>query len=132
MSLLPPAVAIVKQEHPTLRVAVQIETSDVLIERLAQGRLDMVVGRLFERHDKTDLRYEALVEEPVCVVARPGHPLARMARLTLRDIVGCGWIVPSQVPRRSTVEGCVGGEPQAHSTVSTAAAAVSALAARTM
>src|ERR1700752_840325 len=33
MTLLPPAVALVKQQHPSLRVSVQIETSDVLIER---------------------------------------------------------------------------------------------------
>jgi DNA-binding transcriptional LysR family regulator len=95
LNLLPVAVAQVKLQHPSLRVQLAIETSDVLMERLAQGKVDIVVGRLFERHDKTDLRYEGLVEEPVCVVARPGHPLARMARLTLRDIVGCGWIVPS-------------------------------------
>ncbi len=95
ITLLPPAVALVKKEHPDLRVAVQIETSDVLIERLAQGKLDMVVGRLFERHDKTDLRYEALVEEPVCAIARPGHPLLGQPRLALRDLVGAGWIVPA-------------------------------------
>jgi DNA-binding transcriptional LysR family regulator len=94
LNLLPAAVAQVKQQHPSLRVQLAIETSDVLMERLAQGKVDIVVGRLFERHDKTDLRYEALVEEPVCAVARPGHPLCQVARLTLRDIVGCGWIVP--------------------------------------
>lgn len=94
MTLLPPAVALVKQEHPTLRVSLQIETSDVLMERLAQGKLDMAVSRLFERHDKSDLRYEALVEEPVSAVARPGHPLLGVPRLGLRDVVGAGWIVP--------------------------------------
>jgi DNA-binding transcriptional LysR family regulator len=94
LNLLPQAVAEVKREHPSLRVQLAIETSDVLMERLAQGKLDMVVGRLFERHDKTDLRYEALVEEPVSVVARPGHALSTVARLGLRDIVGAGWIVP--------------------------------------
>jgi DNA-binding transcriptional LysR family regulator len=94
LTLLPSAVALVKQEHPSLRVSLQIETSDVLMERLAQGKLDMVVGRLFERHDKTDLRYEAMVEEPVSAVVRPGHPMLGVARLTLRDIVASGWIVP--------------------------------------
>lgn len=94
LTLLPSAVALVKQEHPSLRVSLQIETSDVLMERLAQGKLDMVVGRLFERHDKTDLRYEAMVEEPVSAVVRPGHPMLGVARLTLRDIVANGWIVP--------------------------------------
>jgi len=94
MTLLPPAVARVKQEHASLRVSLQIETSDVLIERLLQGKLDMVVGRLFERHDKSDLRYEALVEEPVAAMARPGHPLLSAPNLSLRDLVGAGWIVP--------------------------------------
>lgn len=95
MALLPAAVAQVKQEHPNLAVSVAIESSDVLLERLAQGKLDLMIGRLFERHDKSDLRYEALAEEPVCAVVRPGHPLLGVARLGLRDLVNVGWIVPS-------------------------------------
>lgn len=94
MTLLPGAVAQVKQEHPTLRVSLQIETSDVLMERLSQGKLDMVVGRLFERHDKSELRYQPLVEEPVVAIARPGHPLLSVPHLSLRDLVPAGWIVP--------------------------------------
>jgi DNA-binding transcriptional LysR family regulator len=96
ITLLPAAVALVKQQYPSLRVSLQIETSDVLMERLAQGKLEMVVCRLFEKHDKTDLRYEALVEEPVCAVARPGHPLLGVSGLSLRDLVGQGWIVPPE------------------------------------
>jgi DNA-binding transcriptional LysR family regulator len=94
ITLLPDAVARVKEEHPSLRIALQVETSDVLMERLAQGKLDMVVGRLFERHDKSGLRYQALVEEPVAAVVRPGHPLMDVTSLTLRDLVGAGWILP--------------------------------------
>jgi DNA-binding transcriptional LysR family regulator len=94
MTLLPAAIALVKQEHPNLRVALQIETSDVLMERLQQGKLDMVIGRLFEQHDKSALRYQSLVEEPVVAIVRPGHPLLSVPSLTLRDLVGAGWIVP--------------------------------------
>ena len=94
MTLMPAAIALVKQQHPNLRVALQIETSDVLMERLQQGKLDMFVGRLFETHDKTALRYQPLVEEPVAAVARPGHPLLSQPTLGLRDLVGAGWIVP--------------------------------------
>jgi DNA-binding transcriptional LysR family regulator len=94
LMLLPPAVALLKQEHPELRVALEIETSDVLMERLAQGKLDILIARLFARHDKSQLRYERLTEEPVCAVARPGHPLVGKAGLALRDIAGAGWIVP--------------------------------------
>ena len=95
LTLLPPAVALIKREQPGLRVSLQIETSDVLMERLAQGKLDMAVARLFERHDKTGLRYEALTEEPVCAITRPGHPLLGKAKLGLRDLADACWIVPS-------------------------------------
>ena len=94
LGLLPPAVDMVKQQHPSLRIALQIETSDVLIERLNQGKLDILVARLFAQHDKTSLRYEALSEEPVSAITRPGHPLQRVANLSLRDVVGAAWIVP--------------------------------------
>jgi DNA-binding transcriptional LysR family regulator len=94
ITLLPDAVAQVKAAHPALRVSLQIETSDVLIDRLGQGKIDMVVGRLFARHDKSDLRYEALVEEPVAAVVRTGHPLMEHASLKLSDLNEHGWIVP--------------------------------------
>jgi DNA-binding transcriptional LysR family regulator len=71
--LLPPAVARVKQEHPSLRVSLQIETSDVLMERLSHGKLDILVSRLFAQH---------------------GHPLLNVANLSLRDALNAGWIVP--------------------------------------
>lgn len=92
--LLPPAVAIVKQEHSSLRISLDIETSPVLLERLEQGKLDILVARLYAEHDKTNLRYEPLTEEPVCAVARPGHPLLSTSGLTLRDVASAGWIVP--------------------------------------
>jgi DNA-binding transcriptional LysR family regulator len=94
LMLLPDAVEQVKAQHPNLHVTVQIETSDVLMERLTQNKLDILVARLFAQHDQTDLRYEPITEEPVCAVTRPGHPALRKARLSLRDITHYGWIVP--------------------------------------
>ncbi|MEP6823172.1 MAG: LysR family transcriptional regulator [Ramlibacter sp.] len=94
LALLPPAMAMVRQEQPTVRIALDIETSPVLVERLEQGKLDIVVARLFAEHDKSNLRYEPLTEELVCAVSRPGHPLVGMTGLTLRDVVSADWIVP--------------------------------------
>ena len=45
--LLPQVISRVKQAHPTLRVSLQIETSDVLMERMAQSKMDILVARLF-------------------------------------------------------------------------------------
>jgi DNA-binding transcriptional LysR family regulator len=94
--LMPQAIALVKQAHPSLRVSLQVETSDVLMERMAQGKLDMMVARLFAQHDKTALRYEALAEEPAVAIVRPGHPLLGVARLGLRDLASASWIVPPE------------------------------------
>ena len=94
LMLLPEAVQVVKANHPDLRVSLQVETSDVLIERLSQNKLDILVARLFAQHDKSDLRYEPLTDEPISVVARSGHPMATARTLTLGDIAEAGWIVP--------------------------------------
>ena len=92
--LLPEAVQQVKAEHPDLRVSLQIETSDVLIEKLNQNKLDILVARLFAQHDKSELRYEPLTEEPISAVVRPGHPLLTHPALQLDDLAQAGWIVP--------------------------------------
>ena len=94
--LLPQAISLVKQGHPSLRVSLQIETSDVLMERMAQGKIDMQVARLFAQHDKSALRYEALAEEPAVAVVRPGHPLLAAGELRLRDLSAQRWIVPPE------------------------------------
>ncbi|MFP4902897.1 LysR family transcriptional regulator, partial [Paraburkholderia sp. BR14261] len=73
--VLPAAVAAVKRTHANLRVSVEIDASNVLLEHLAQDKLDVVLGRLSAEHDKLQLRYEPLAGEPVCAVVRPGHPM---------------------------------------------------------
>ncbi len=94
LSLLPAAVALVKQQHPSLRISLEIETSPVLLERLNQGRIDIMVGRVLTGPETAHLRYEPLTDEPVCAVTRPGHPLSGMSGLTLRDVLSASWIVP--------------------------------------
>jgi DNA-binding transcriptional LysR family regulator len=96
MSLLPAALARITREHPDLRVSLLVESSDVLLERLEQNRLDFMVGRLFERHDKRHLHYQALAEEEVCAIARPGHPLLSLAGAGLRELAQARWIVPPE------------------------------------
>jgi len=94
VSLIPQAISIVVREHPCLRVQLDVESSDVLIERLAQGKLDIMIGRLFERHDKTNLCYERLANEPVCAVVRAGHPMLNVVGLNLKRLETTPWIVP--------------------------------------
>ncbi|WP_343656084.1 LysR family transcriptional regulator [Paraburkholderia caribensis] len=94
VSLLPAAIAQVKQQHPGLSVSVEIDSSNVLLESLAQDKLDLVIGRLSVEHDKLHLRYEPLAEEQALAVARSGHPLLAAPSLTLADVVDASWVVP--------------------------------------
>lgn len=94
VKLLPPAIAALKRDHPGLRVSLEIENSNVLLDRLAQEKLDLVIGRLSAEHDKLPLRYAPIADEPVCVVARPGHPLLREKNLSLASVEHAQWIVP--------------------------------------
>ena len=46
LSLIPQAIMIVARENPKLRVELHVESSNVLIESLAQGKIDIMIGRL--------------------------------------------------------------------------------------
>lgn len=94
MALLPRAIARVKEEAPLLRIGVQLETSNLLLDRLQHGTLDFMIGRIFDTGDTSGLSYEELTEEPACAVVRPGHPLLDGRELTLQDIAPLPWIVP--------------------------------------
>ena len=94
LSLLPQAMSIVTREHPSVRVLLEVESSNLLIDRLLQGKLDIMIGRLFESHDKTNLSYERLSDEPVCAVVRPGHSLLNVVGLHLKQLAAAPWIVP--------------------------------------
>ncbi|WP_187471175.1 LysR family transcriptional regulator [Luteimonas viscosa] len=96
MTLLPPALARLDQAHPDLRVSVVVESSDVLLEQLTQNRIDLMVGRLFARHDKRNLQYEPIAEEDVCAIARPGHPLLSRRKPGLSELAKLPWVVPPE------------------------------------
>jgi len=94
MALLPRAIARVKEEAPRLRIGVQLETSNLLLNKLQHGTLDFMIGRIFDTGDTSGLIYEELSEEPACAVVRPGHPLLDKPQLGLADIAALPWILP--------------------------------------
>lgn len=96
MTLLPPTLARVTRQHPALRVSLLVESSDVLLERLAQNKLDFMVGRLFARHDKRNLHYQALAREEICAIVRPQHPILQHRQHSLEALAAASWIVPPQ------------------------------------
>jgi DNA-binding transcriptional LysR family regulator len=94
-TMVPLAISRLKTQYPQLQVWLQVETSDVMLPRLAQGDLDIMVGRVLERQGQfaDSVRYEPIADEPLCVVVRPGHPLENAVGLTMRGIVSAGWVL---------------------------------------
>jgi DNA-binding transcriptional LysR family regulator len=103
--LVPLALARFKQRHPRHTVLVREGSATALLPELRRGELDLVVGRVSSDVPSEGLEFEAFYNEPMQVVARAGHPLARRRALALRDLAGEAWIVPApDAPYRRRLE----------------------------
>ena len=103
--LVPLALARFKQRHPNHTVLVHEGSATALLPALRRGELDLVVGRVSSDVPGEGLDFEAFYSEPMQVVARVGHPLARRRALKLRDLAGEMWVVPaSDAPYRRRLD----------------------------
>jgi DNA-binding transcriptional LysR family regulator len=103
--LLAPALAAYKKQHPRVAVSVLVETSDVMLDLLARGDVDLVLGRPTEGHYEDELEIRPLLAEPQVVVLRSGHPLLKKAKPKLEDLVRWPWVLqPPGSPQRSRFE----------------------------
>lgn len=93
MTLLPRAIAAVKQAAPQLNIGVDVGTSAVLMERFKKGQLDFLIARIQERNDEATLTYEDLSPETDCAVVRLGHPLLARTDISLRELSQAAWIL---------------------------------------
>jgi DNA-binding transcriptional LysR family regulator len=94
-NLVPMAVAQMKQRYPGIVVYVEIDSSKSLVEKLLQGDLDMVVGRLLDTTRSDEITYEPLdTDEPHSVISGTQHPLAGRKDVQLKELIGQPWIFP--------------------------------------
>lgn len=92
--LLPEAVKRLKRSYPRVHVAITVDTSKLMIQRLRAGELDLVIGRILDTESAAVLNFEPLNDEPHSLIARAGHPLASSPNLQLAELVREGWILP--------------------------------------
>jgi DNA-binding transcriptional LysR family regulator len=94
-NLVPLAVARMKQRYPGILISIEIDPSRPLVQRLLEGNLDMVVGRVLDSARADELVYEPLAaDEPHAVIASAQHPLAGRKELQLENLVEQPWILP--------------------------------------
>ncbi|EKD61248.1 MAG: LysR family transcriptional regulator, partial [uncultured bacterium] len=96
VSILPTAIAAVRQQRPKLAVKVIEGTNDVLMPLLRAGELDLVIGRLPAFSSGSGIAEEMLCEDYAQIVVRKDHPLLAQSGLTLASLIDQPWILPRQ------------------------------------
>lgn len=104
--LVPRAVTRFKSRHPTITVLLREGTTASLLPALRQGELDLVVGRVAADVSGEGLKFEAFYSEPMCIVSRVEHRLAKRRRLAIADLSREKWILPPpEAAYRSRING---------------------------
>ncbi|MGE4337835.1 MAG: LysR family transcriptional regulator [Pigmentiphaga sp.] len=102
---VPLAVRQLLETMPQARVRLVESTVDLLMEQLAQGTLDIVVGRAGTPTHDPAIRQERLYMEPLHLVARPQHPLLAKKELQWPDLMAYRWLLwPKGTPVRDSLE----------------------------
>jgi len=93
-TVLPVALRRFESDVPQARLRVLTGTNAQLLALLRQAEIDVVIGRLADPADMRALAFEHLYTEPLVFAVRPGHPLARRARVTVSDVVAYRFALP--------------------------------------
>lgn len=103
-SLLPDALTALRERLPALQVQVQTGANGGLLDALRAGELDLVAGRMSDPQLMTGLTFELLYTEPLALVVRPGHPLARATAPSVQEVLKHPLVVYSEgtIPRHHT------------------------------
>lgn len=90
---------------PRVTVNVEVATSDVLCDALAQGRLDFYLGRLPDDRDRRRFSLRTIGPEPISLVVRSGHPLLRTPGRLAERLAEFDWVLPFEgTLLRATIE----------------------------
>lgn len=77
--------------HPQLKVSMDVTNREALLHQLADNEVDLaIMGRPPE---ELALEATAFLDNPLVVIAPPGHPLAQRPRIPLRDLAEYPFIV---------------------------------------
>lgn len=102
--LLAKAVAALRLERPGLQISVDVNTSDVLIEALEDGQLDVLLARPVVLSEHGAFDYIDLIDEPLKVVGRKRHPLASGPPVNLQELGRWPWtLLPTGSPMRKVL-----------------------------
>jgi DNA-binding transcriptional LysR family regulator len=89
-----PALRSWRLAQPGTTVEVIVATSDQLAAQLAEGRIDFAIARLPGGIPDGVLSFDVMAAEPVSLVVRSGHRLARSRAVAPADLMAYDWVMP--------------------------------------
>jgi len=92
--LLPRAIAALHQRAPGVQIELLEGLLEPLIERVKHREIDLVIGPLDVRAQRSGLCTEWLMTDTFVVVARRGHPLSKLLSPRWEDTEPYPWILP--------------------------------------
>jgi DNA-binding transcriptional LysR family regulator len=93
LEIVPRALVLLRQSTPAVRIEFEEGSAGNLLGRLADGTLDLVVGRMlpeFARNE--DLEASLLLSQTFCIIGGAHHPLARRRKLSWVELHASDWI----------------------------------------
>src|SRR5690606_20733355 len=92
--ILPRALLRLEQTAPGVKVSVREAALDTLLDDLLRGKVEVVIARLGRDTFDDAFRTQLLVDEPMCLVCGPQHPLARQSDVQWSHLLRYRWILP--------------------------------------
>jgi LysR family transcriptional regulator, regulator for genes of the gallate degradation pathway len=103
--LVPRALIQFTREHSEHAVSIMEGTYEHLLAALQAGHADFLIGALRELRPSADIIQEHLFDDPLSIVMRAQHPLAKRRKLSATDLTSHPWIAPrSSSPLRVQFE----------------------------
>ena len=93
-TLVPRAIAMLRQRAPNVQLAMDEDGADRLLPRLIDRSIDLAVIRMWHPITQEGLSNRVLMDEPLVCVVRAGHALASRDSLSWGELHGYSWFVP--------------------------------------
>ncbi|MER2622792.1 MULTISPECIES: LysR family transcriptional regulator [Pseudomonadota] len=94
--IVPQVLARFVPRWPHLTIEFVEDRKPALLEGLRSGKYDFVMALMSPEEQARDILQQELFTDTLVVIARPGHPLTKLSSLSVRDIVQCKWILPTE------------------------------------
>ena len=103
--LVPDVLVTFTQRYPQHRIAITDGTYEQLIASLQMGQTDLLIAPWRDAVSARDIAQELLFDDPLSIVVRSNHPLAKRKRLGPGDLSRYLWIAPRMgAPMRAYYE----------------------------